>query len=131
MAVTRRGRPARTGYEVERRFTRAPASLVELTLETGRTHQIRVHMASIGHPVVGDSLYSGPGQLTDQVAAQAAQSKAARRKADPERLRLGRNFLHAARLEFSHPATGKPIELEAPLPAELEVFLARLEQNAA
>jgi len=103
---------------------------VRVRIETGRTHQIRVHMASISHPVVGDTLYGGAGQLTDQVAAQAAQSKAARRKADPERLKLGRNFLHAAKLEFPHPATGKVLQLEAPLPAELEDFLSRLEQDA-
>jgi 23S rRNA pseudouridine1911/1915/1917 synthase len=87
-------------------------------------------MASIGHPVVGDSLYGGAGQLTDQVAAQAAQSKAARRKADPEVLRLGRNFLHAAKLEFAHPVTGKVLQLEAPLPDELEGFLKKLESGA-
>jgi len=102
-------------------------TLVRVRIETGRTHQIRVHMASIGHPVVGDTLYGGAGQLTDQVAAQAPTSKAARRKADPERLRLGRNFLHAARLEFMHPRTGKLLELEAPLPQELESFLGRLD----
>jgi 23S rRNA pseudouridine1911/1915/1917 synthase len=88
-------------------------------------------MASIGHPVVGDTLYGGAGQLTDQVAAQAAQSKAARRKAEPERLRLGRNFLHAAKLEFPHPKSGKVLQLEAPLPAELESFLAQLEPSPA
>jgi 23S rRNA pseudouridine1911/1915/1917 synthase len=65
--------------------------------------------------------------LTDQVASQAATSKAARRKVEPERLRLGRNFLHSARLEFAHPKTGKLLELEAPLPAELEEFLVSLE----
>jgi 23S rRNA pseudouridine1911/1915/1917 synthase len=105
-------------------------TLVQVRIETGRTHQIRVHMASIGHPVVGDTLYGGAGQLTDQVAAQAAQSKAARRKADPERLRLGRNFLHAAKLEFTHPITGKLLQLEAPLPPELVEFLSRLEECA-
>ena len=59
------------------------------------------------------------------------RSKAARRKSEPERLRLGRNFLHAARLEFVHPVTKKPLELEAPLPEELEAFLKRLEDAPA
>jgi 23S rRNA pseudouridine1911/1915/1917 synthase len=122
-------RTAVSHYEVVRRLvTRfGKFTLVRVRIETGRTHQIRVHMASIGHPVVGDTLYGGAGQLTDQVAAQAAQSRAARRKAEPEVLRLGRNFLHAARLEFTHPVTGKPLQVEAPLPEELEKFLERLE----
>ena len=122
-------RTAVSHYEVVRRLvTRfGKFTLVRVRIETGRTHQIRVHMASIGHPVVGDTLYGGAGQLTDQVAAQAAQSRAARRKAEPEVLRLGRNFLHAAKLEFEHPVTGKPLQLEAPLPEELQKFLERLE----
>ena len=122
-------RSAVSHYEVVRRLSNrfGKFTLVRVRIETGRTHQIRVHMASIGHPVVGDTLYGGAGQLTDQVAAQAPTSKAARRKADPERLRLGRNFLHAARLEFTHPRTGKLLELEAPLPQELESFLGRLD----
>ena len=125
-------RSAVTHYQVVRRLSNrfGKFTLVRVRIETGRTHQIRVHMASIGHPVVGDTLYGGAGQLTDQVAAQAAQSKAARRKAEPERLRLGRNFLHAARLEFTHPKTGKLLELEAPLPAELESFLSLLEADS-
>ncbi|MGA2634951.1 MAG: RluA family pseudouridine synthase [Terracidiphilus sp.] len=125
-------RSAVSHYEVVRRLeTRfGKFTLVRVRIETGRTHQIRVHMASIGHPVVGDTLYGGSGQLTDQVASQAATSKAARRKANPERLRLGRNFLHAARLEFAHPKTGKLLELEAPLPMELESFLGLLEGAA-
>jgi 23S rRNA pseudouridine1911/1915/1917 synthase len=98
-------------------------TLLRVRIETGRTHQIRVHMASLGHPVVGDTLYGAAGQLTDQ--------QAARRKAQPERLKLGRNFLHAARLEFAHPVTGKPVELEAPLPEELQVFLSQLEGGTA
>jgi 23S rRNA pseudouridine1911/1915/1917 synthase len=102
-------------------------TLVRVRIETGRTHQIRVHMASIGHPVVGDTLYGGSGHLTDQVASNAATSKAARRNAEPEKLRLGRNFLHSAQLEFSHPRTGKLLQLEAPLPVELEAFLKKLE----
>jgi 23S rRNA pseudouridine1911/1915/1917 synthase len=125
-------RAAVSHYEVIRRLSNrfGKFTLVRVRIETGRTHQIRVHMASIGHPVVGDTLYGGAGQLTDQVASQAAQSKAARRKAEPERLRLGRNFLHAAKLEFTHPATGKLLQLEAPLPEELETFLARLDSAA-
>jgi 23S rRNA pseudouridine1911/1915/1917 synthase len=122
-------RSAVSHYEVVRRLSNrfGKFTLVRVRIETGRTHQIRVHMASIGHPVVGDTLYGGAGQLTDQVAAQAPTSKAARRKADPERLRLGRNFLHAAQLEFTHPRTGKLLQLEAPLPEELESFLRRLD----
>jgi 23S rRNA pseudouridine1911/1915/1917 synthase len=125
-------RSAISHYEVVRRLTTrfGKFTLVRVRIETGRTHQIRVHMASIGHPVVGDSLYGGPGQLTDQVASQAAISKAARRKSQPERLKLGRNFLHAAELEFTHPKTGKLLKLSAPLPAELETFLSRLDYEA-
>jgi 23S rRNA pseudouridine1911/1915/1917 synthase len=126
------GRTAISHYEVVRRLNNrfGKFTLVKVRIETGRTHQIRVHMASIGHPVVGDTLYGGAGQITDQVAAQAAQSKSARRNAHPERLRLGRNFLHAARLEFPHPKTGKLLELESVLPADLESFLAALEAEA-
>lgn len=122
-------RSAVSHYEVVRRIaTRfGKFSLVKVRIETGRTHQIRVHMASIGHSVVGDTLYGGAGQLTDQEALNAAQSRKARRNLEPERLRLGRNFLHAARLEFAHPVTGKAMELEAPLPEELNGFLIRLE----
>ena len=126
---TENARTAVSHFEVVRRLSNrfGKFTLVRVRIETGRTHQIRVHMASIGHPVVGDTLYGGAGQLTDQVASQAAQSKAARRRAEPERLKLGRNFLHAARLEFTHPRTGKLLELEAPLPEELENFLSRLD----
>lgn len=122
-------RSAVSHYEVQRRLpTRfGKFTLVRVRIETGRTHQIRVHMASIGHPVVGDTLYGGAGQLRDQRALQAASSRAARSKADPDTLRLGRNFLHAARLEFDHPSTGKHLEFEAPLAPELTAFLGCLE----
>lgn len=124
-------RAAVSHYEVVRRLSNrfGKFTLIKIRIETGRTHQIRVHMASIGHPVVGDTLYGGAGHLTDQAASQAATSKAARRKAEPERLKLGRNFLHAARLEFPHTKTGKLLQLEAPLPPELEAFLSRLEDG--
>ena len=131
--VQENARAAVSHYEVVRRLaTRfGKFTLVRVRIETGRTHQIRVHMASIGHPVVGDTLYGAAGQLGDQEAMQAAQSKAARRKSNPEQLRLGRNFLHAAELEFSHPVSGKPLVLAAPLPEALESFLHRLESPPA
>jgi 23S rRNA pseudouridine1911/1915/1917 synthase len=125
-------RSAVSHYEVIRRLSNrfGKFTLIRVRIETGRTHQIRVHMASIGHPVVGDTLYGGAGHLTDQIASQAAQSKAARRKSEPEKLKLGRNFLHAAKLEFTHPTTGKLLQLEVPLPDELENFMVRLEGAA-
>jgi 23S rRNA pseudouridine1911/1915/1917 synthase len=124
-------RTAVSHYEVIRRIESrfGKFTLVRVRIETGRTHQIRAHMASLGHPVVGDTVYGASGRLTDQAAAQAASSRAARRRAEPERLRLDRNFLHAARLEFTHPMTGKPVELEAPLPGELVSFLARVDEG--
>jgi len=124
-------RTAISHYEVVQRLeTRfGKFSLVRVRIETGRTHQIRVHMASLGHPVVGDTLYGAPGLLSVQGQLQVVISKAARRKNAPERLKLDRNFLHAARLEFTHPVTAKPLELEAPLPAELTDFLARINES--
>ena len=124
-------RSAVSHYEVVRRLdTRfGKFTLVRVRIETGRTHQIRVHMASIGHPVVGDTVYGASSQLTDQVAAQAAASRSARRNSQPERLRLNRNFLHAARLAFTHPITSKALELESPLPGDLGKFLASLESG--
>lgn len=120
---TENARSAVSHYTVVRRLQNrfGAFTLVRVRIETGRTHQIRVHMASIGHPVVGDSLYGAAGQLTDQVAAQAG------RKTTPERLRLGRNFLHAAELQFTHPISQRELSLAAPLPPELESYLARIE----
>jgi 23S rRNA pseudouridine1911/1915/1917 synthase len=120
-------RSAVSHYEVARQLSTrfGKFTLLRVRIETGRTHQIRVHMASIGHPVVGDTLYGGVAQLTEQIAAGGTSS--ARKKTEPERLKLGRNFLHAAKLEFAQPLTGKPLQLEAPLPEELTAFLSRLE----
>ncbi len=110
MAVTAGGKPARTRYAVlERRHDgegeqQRPTTLLELGLESGRTHQIRVHLAAIGHPVVGDVRYG---------------------TSDPEHLlRGGRFFLHAFRLAFSHPASGERMEFSSPLPPDLEGYLA-------
>ncbi len=128
--TTRPSENARTAishYEVVRRLSTrfGKFTLVKVRIETGRTHQIRVHMASMGHPVVGDTLYGGAAQLTEQTAAGSAPSSG--KKPDAERLRLGRNFLHSAKLEFTQPITSKPLELDAPLPEELTAFLSHLE----
>ena len=97
MAVTARGRPARTRYEVLERYTEpVPATLLECRLETGRTHQVRVHLAAIGHPVVGDTRY-GRGDA----------------------LAMKRPFLHAHELAFDHP-DGSRRRFHSSLPADLE-----------
>lgn len=111
---------------IESRFGKF--TLLQVRIETGRTHQIRVHLASLGHPVVGDTLYGASAQLADQAALQRGSSRTRGGKAQAERVRLGRNFLHAARIEFTHPLNGKPIQLEAPLPAELVAFLKCVDQ---
>jgi 23S rRNA pseudouridine1911/1915/1917 synthase len=112
-------RAAVSHYEVVRRLDTpfGKFTLLRVRIETGRTHQIRVHMASIGHPVVGDTLYGAAGQLTAQKTG--------------EKLRLGRNFLHAAELAFTHPITRKPLALAAPLPQALEIFLHQLEAGTS
>jgi len=105
---------------VERLETRFGAfTLARVRIETGRTHQIRVHMASISHPVVGDTLYGAPAKIV-------ALPLSATRKAAREVLALDRNFLHSSELEFAHPTTGKILQLESPLPPELTAFLAEL-----
>lgn len=96
-------------------------TLVEVRIETGRTHQIRVHMQSLGHPVVGDSLYGAP-----RVIPFALRSDRIGHLTEGTGLHLERNFLHAAHLEFAHPRTGKAVVIDAPLPAELNHFLTLL-----
>ncbi len=105
-------REAMTSYQVVRRFRHF--SLIEATPHTGRTHQIRVHLASIGHPVVGDKLYGAPGKL---------------RLGGQEFSTLDRTFLHAARIEFDHPRTGVRLALASPLPQELSDFLVLIERE--
>ncbi len=94
-------------------------TLVSVRIETGRTHQIRVHLASIGHPVVGDTLYGAPAKIP--LAGPRKKSDPA-----PETIALDRNFLHAAELEFAHPRTAKLLTLKAALPEELKTFHKKL-----
>ena len=102
-------------------------TLVEVRIETGRTHQIRVHMQAIGHPVVGDFLYGAPHKIQPAVAPGAGlKARPAVARSDAENLSLERNFLHAAELEFLHPRTGEALSLRAELPAELTEFLGQL-----
>jgi 23S rRNA pseudouridine1911/1915/1917 synthase len=103
-------------------------SLLELEIDTGRTHQIRVHVASLGHPVVGDTLYGAPAELK-------RQERSARGKKRPDTegpaLTLPRNFLHSAELELQHPRTGETLTFARPLPQELQEFLRKLEGQPA
>jgi 23S rRNA pseudouridine1911/1915/1917 synthase len=128
----RNGRTAVTHYEVRRRIESpyGKFALVEVHIETGRTHQIRVHMSSIGHPVVGDALYGAPRELRMTAAGRAVAKRPRDGDAvvtqSPAVLSLHRNFLHAAAIEFAHPRTGEPLSFKAPLPSELEHFLANL-----
>lgn len=105
MAVTSNGKEARTRYEVvSRHIEPSPTAVLTCRLETGRTHQIRVHLAAIGHSVVGDDRYDGVRQT----------------------LPMDRPFLHAEHLGFDHPATGEPLAFDSPLPADLAAVLAQL-----
>ena len=117
MAVRADGRPAVTHYRVVKRFR--SHTLVRAELETGRTHQIRVHLAHIGFPLVGDPVYGGrrrlpAGATPDLVAALAA---------------FRRQALHAARLKLEHPVNGREVEWEAPLPADMAALIQTLEAD--
>ena len=105
MAVVPDGRAAVTWFSVERRY--GGCSLLDVRLETGRTHQIRTHLASIGHPIVGDSVYGRDPALA-------------------RRLGLSRPFLHAYLLAFTHPVDGEPRRFEIELPSELASAMEKL-----
>ena len=108
-------------------------TLVEVSIETGRTHQIRVHLAALGHTVVGDTLYGAPGRLRAPKTKGANETRSAGRstgQSDETAPTLERNFLHAAELSLAHPRTGRPLDLRSPLPPELEQFLALVRDGA-
>ena len=117
MAVRSDGRPAVTHYRIERRFR--AHTLVRVTLETGRTHQIRVHLAHIGFPVVGDRVYGGRRRIPrGNSPALGAELHAFPRQA-----------LHAARLTLAHPLTQREHEWHSPLPEDMRRLLAALEAD--
>jgi len=108
-ARVRRGKPAVTHWLAVERLQ--GATLVEARLETGRTHQVRVHMADLGHPVLGDRLYGGV--TGDERVCEVARE-------------LGRQALHAAKLAFAHPVTGERMSFESPLPDDIRRAIVRL-----
>jgi 23S rRNA pseudouridine1911/1915/1917 synthase len=107
------GREAITRYKATLRIDSAYGkfTLLEVRIDTGRTHQIRVHMASLGHPIVGDTLYGAPAELRGKNKSTTS---------------LSRNFLHSAAIEFSHPRTEQSLSLSRPIPVELQKFLELL-----
>jgi 23S rRNA pseudouridine1911/1915/1917 synthase len=107
------GREAVTHYGVQRRVDSeyGKFALLEVKIDTGRTHQIRVHMASLGHPIVGDTLYGAAREVVNKTGA---------------RLFLPRNFLHAAELQLEHPRTGDALSFARPVPEQLSAFLEKL-----
>ncbi|HZG51941.1 MAG TPA: RluA family pseudouridine synthase [Pyrinomonadaceae bacterium] len=114
MAVVRGGRPALSLYRVRRAYERF--TLLDVQIKTGRTHQIRVHLAHLKHPVVGDKVYNGGRDATVADVRVRAAIRA-----------MGRQFLHAAQLGFRHPQTGESLRFDAPLPAELSRMLEALD----
>jgi 23S rRNA pseudouridine1911/1915/1917 synthase len=120
MAVVSGGRPSVTHYETLEAFPYA--SLLEVDLETGRTHQIRVHMAAMRHPLVGDTTYGADPTLAERLGMARRVSQA-----DPGG--LSRPALHAARLEITHPATGELIAVESPDPPDFARALERLAEG--
>jgi 23S rRNA pseudouridine1911/1915/1917 synthase len=119
MAVRRDGREAVTHYRIEKRFR--AHTLARVRLETGRTHQIRVHLAHVGYPIVGDPVYGGRKKLPAGASPELVAALNG----------FQRQALHAARLSFSHPKSGKAVSYEAPLPDDLRGLLDALARDGA
>ncbi|MFL6300588.1 MAG: RluA family pseudouridine synthase [Terriglobales bacterium] len=122
------GRDAITHYKVTEKIESAYGkfALLEVKIDTGRTHQIRVHMASLGHPVVGDTLYGASRELSAR-GANASGRASKYTSGKPPAITLSRNFLHAGELQFLHPRTEKKLTFGAPLPKELALLLRRIQ----
>ena len=119
MSVTDKGRSATTHYRIVKKY---PACTdIRLRLETGRTHQIRVHLAHLGYPVIGDPVYGGRKRLPKNVTDPLREALSA----------FPRQALHSVRLELAHPLTGEGMEWEAPLAADMEALLAVVHREAA
>jgi 23S rRNA pseudouridine1911/1915/1917 synthase len=127
------GRTAVTHYRVVRRLDTGfgKFTLLDIKIDTGRTHQIRVHMASIGHPVVGDTVYGAPREIrkVPQAGSSRQRSKKVAAPVGDSAITLSRNFLHSAELEFRHPRTGMTVSLEASLPQELYELLTKIDSG--
>ena len=117
MAVVANGKPAITHYRVEQRF--AHHTLLRVKLETGRTHQIRVHMAHIHHPIVGDPVYGGRLRIPAGISESLQEALRGFR----------RQALHATRLELDHPETDDRIGWEVPMPADMQALIDRLAEE--
>ncbi len=115
--VTRGGKPAMTRYRVEESLAQGAAALVKCRLATGRTHQIRVHLAHIGHPVIGDALYGGRGRVPRRALSQISRAAV---EAFP------RQALHAYLLGFTHPSTGLKLRFESEFPSDIKSLLDSL-----
>jgi len=122
MAVTNDGRRAVTHYRVTSRYDFL--SRVEVTLETGRTHQIRVHFDHVGHPMFGDSIYNGQEKRLKGISPLYRQDAAKLLR------RATRQMLHAQRLAFDHPSTGEALEFESPPPRDFQLVLNELESSS-
>ena len=129
------GRSAVTHYRVVRRLDTkfGKFTLLDVKIDTGRTHQIRVHMAALGHPVVGDTVYGAPGTIKEISGKNPSPTKQEKnvppRQGKSEPITLSRNFLHSAELVFRHPRSEQLIEFKAELPQELQDFLREIEMH--